>query len=77
MLHDIERPFKSETDGDGRHAFPPAWMSYPTAAYYSGLSRTVLWRQVESGEIEAARIGRAVRLSRASIDAYMRSKVAA
>jgi excisionase family DNA binding protein len=36
-----------------------------------------LWRLVESGEIEAARIGRAVRISRASLELFMRSKVGA
>lgn len=77
MLHEIERSFKSETDDNERYAFPPAWMSYPTAAYYSGLSRTVLWRLVEGGEIEAARYGRAVRISRASLESFMRSKVGA
>jgi excisionase family DNA binding protein len=52
-------------------------MDYPTAVYYCGLSRVTLWRLVESGEIEAARIGRAVRISRESLEAFMCSRVGA
>ncbi len=75
MIHEVERPFKSEDGRDGRFAFPPEWLSYPAAVHYCGLSRVTLWRLVESGEIEAARIGRAVRISRESLEAFMRSKV--
>ena len=77
MLHEVERSFKSKDGHDGRLCFPPVWMAYPMAEYYSGLSRTTLWRLVKSGEIDAMNYGRAVRLSRDSIDAFMRSKVAA
>lgn len=76
MVDQLERSFKSEMDDDGRFAFPPEWLSYPAAVHYYGLSRVTLWRLVEAGEIEAARYGRAVRISRASLEAFMRSKVA-
>lgn len=28
--------------------FPPAWLSVPAAAHYSGLSRTVLYRHIDA-----------------------------
>ena len=48
------------------------WVSYKQAEELSGLSRTTLWKLVGAGEIQAARIGRAVRLNRASLDACLR-----
>lgn len=77
MILDCQRPFKSEDGRDGRFAFPPAWMDYPTAEYYSGLSRTTLWRLVKNGEVDASRYGRAVRISRESLESFMRSQVGA
>jgi excisionase family DNA binding protein len=47
------------------------WFSYAEAERYSGLSRTTLWRLMGSGEIKAARVGRAVRISRRSLEEYM------
>ena len=47
------------------------WFSYPEAERYSALSRTTLWRLVGSGEVKAARVGRAVRISRRSLEEYM------
>jgi excisionase family DNA binding protein len=49
-----------------------AWISYSDAQRYSGLGRTKLWELVSAGEVEAAKIGRAVRISRESLEAYMR-----
>ena len=48
------------------------WVTYRQAEQYSGLSRTTLWRLVSAGDIEAAKVGRAVRINRESLDAYMR-----
>jgi excisionase family DNA binding protein len=47
------------------------WLTYPEAQQYAGLGRTKLWELVSSGEIRAARVGRAVRISRRSLDEYM------
>lgn len=47
------------------------WLTYPEAQQYAGLGRTTLWGLVSSGEIQAARVGRAVRISRRSLDEYM------
>jgi excisionase family DNA binding protein len=48
------------------------WVTYWQAEQYSGLSRTTLWRLVSAGDVEAAKVGRAVRINRESLDAYMR-----
>jgi excisionase family DNA binding protein len=77
MIDQLERSFKSDDGRDGRFAFPPEWLSYIAAVHYCGLSRQTLWRLVESGEIEAARVGRAVRISRESLEAFMRARVGA
>jgi excisionase family DNA binding protein len=49
-----------------------AWISYSDAQKYAGLGRTKLWELVSAGEVEAAKIGRAVRISRPSLDEYMK-----
>jgi excisionase family DNA binding protein len=52
----------------------PAWFSYKEAEVWSGLSRTTLWSLVSAGEIKAARVSRAVRISRRSLEDYMESR---
>jgi len=47
------------------------WISYPEAERYSGLSHTTLWRYVTSGELQAARIGRSVRIHLPSLRQFM------
>lgn len=47
------------------------WVTYRQAEEIAGLSRTTLRKLVEQGEIQIRRVGRAVRLNRASLDAYM------
>jgi excisionase family DNA binding protein len=47
------------------------WVTYKQAEEFSGLSRTTLWKLVNSGEIKAARVGRAVRINRRSLDEYL------
>jgi hypothetical protein len=41
-----------------------AWISHSAAQVYAGLGRTKLWELVSTGEVEAAKVGRAVRISR-------------
>ena len=48
------------------------WLTYAEAGQMVGLSRVTLWKLVSTGEIEAARVGRAVRISRESLRAYMK-----
>jgi excisionase family DNA binding protein len=47
------------------------WVTYKEAEQLSGLSRTTLWKLLSADEIKAARIGRAVRIKRRSLDAYL------
>ncbi len=52
------------------------WLTYAEAGRMVGLSRVTLWKMVSAGEVEAARVGRAVRISRASLTAYMKRSAA-
>jgi excisionase family DNA binding protein len=47
------------------------WVTYAEAGEVVGLSRGTLWKLVSAGEVQAARIGRAVRISKESLKAYM------
>jgi excisionase family DNA binding protein len=49
-----------------------AWLSYRSASAYANLGRTKLTELVTSGQIPAAKVGKAVRISKAGLDAYMR-----
>jgi excisionase family DNA binding protein len=49
----------------------PAWLNYKQAEAYSSLSRTTLWQLINARKIKAARIGRAVRIERDSLQAFM------
>jgi excisionase family DNA binding protein len=48
------------------------WLTYAEAGEIVGLSRVTLWKLVSAGEVEAARVGRAVRINRQSLAAYMK-----
>ena len=48
------------------------WLTYAEAGRMVGLSRVTLWKLVSAGEVEAARVGRAIRISRESLTAYMK-----
>jgi excisionase family DNA binding protein len=47
------------------------WVTYREAQQYTSLGRTTLWGLVSTGEIEAARVGKAVRIRRQSLDEFM------
>jgi len=47
------------------------WVTYKQGEELSGLSRTTLWKLLSAGEIKAARVGRAVRINRRSLDEYL------
>jgi excisionase family DNA binding protein len=47
------------------------WLTYKEAEQLVGLSRTTLWKLIGSGEIEHRKVGRAVRINRESLEAYM------
>lgn len=50
----------------------PTWLSYRDAERLTGLSRVTLWRHISaSNEIKVARVGRAVRINRQSLEDYL------
>lgn len=51
----------------------PTWVTYEEAQRLTSLGRTTLWRLASTGEIKTARVGRAVRINAASLEAYMES----
>lgn len=51
-----------------------SWYSYREAQEYAGIGRTKLWELVSSGELQASKIGRSVRISKASLDEYLESQ---
>ena len=50
------------------------WLTYREAEQMVGLSRTTLWKLISDGEIECRKVGRAVRINRESLEAYMRGE---
>jgi excisionase family DNA binding protein len=52
------------------------WLTYKQAEEVSGLSRTTLWICISRGDVEAARVGRAVRINRESLNAFMKRSAA-
>jgi excisionase family DNA binding protein len=56
---------------DSKSTITPAWLDYKQAEAYSNLSRTTLWQLITARKIKAARIGRAVRIERRSLDQFM------
>ena len=50
------------------------WLSYSEAQEMAGIGRTKLWQLVSSGVVPAAKIGRAVRISRQGLEEYMASQ---
>jgi excisionase family DNA binding protein len=50
------------------------WLTYRRAEEIAGLSRTTLRKLVDEGEIQIKRVGRAVRISRESLDRHMNAE---
>src|SRR5215212_4652617 len=65
-LRGAEQPVVSEVSPERE------WLTYAEAGQMVGLSRVTLWKLVSAGDVEAARIGRAVRISRESLTVYMK-----
>ena len=51
-----------------------SWLTYKEAEQLVGLSRTTLWKLISAGGIEHRKVGRAVRINRESLEAYMRQE---
>jgi excisionase family DNA binding protein len=47
------------------------WLTSRDAEKLASLSRTTLWRLASVNEIKVARVGRAVRINRKSLEAYL------
>lgn len=54
----------------------PLWVTYDEGVRLTSLSRQTIWRAVRDGEIEVAKVGRAARLRRSSLEAYMERRTA-
>jgi excisionase family DNA binding protein len=54
-----------------RMELEPTWVTYEEAQRLVGLGKTTLWRLVSAGEIKTARVGRAVRINRRSLEEYL------
>jgi excisionase family DNA binding protein len=52
------------------------WVTYGQAMCLTSLSRQTIWRAVRDGEIEVAKVGRAARLRRKSLEAFMERRTA-
>jgi excisionase family DNA binding protein len=50
------------------------WLTYREAEQLVGLSRTTLWKLINTGQLDYRRVGRAVRISRESLEAYMKGE---
>ena len=52
------------------------WLTYSQAQTLSGLGRTTLWTLINdpNSGVKAARVGRAVRISRPALEAFMEKR---
>ena len=50
------------------------WLSYEEARIFSGIGKITLWKMVTSGEIEAIKIGRSVKISKRGLEEYLKSR---
>ena len=64
------------TKTDEKVVITPAWLDYKQAEAYSSLSRTTLWELINRRKIKAARVGRAVRIERDSLQEFMERSIA-
>jgi excisionase family DNA binding protein len=59
---------RNHSDGD-QH--PPKLARVPEAAHEMAVSTRTIWRLIAQRELEAVRVGRSVRVVRASIDRFV------
>lgn len=48
------------------------WLSPAEVRDYAGIGRTKLWELLSSSAVEGARVGRSVKVSRRSLDEYLK-----
>jgi excisionase family DNA binding protein len=56
---------------DSKPTIIPARLDYKQAEAYANLSRTTVWQLINARKLKAARIERAVRIERRSLDHFM------
>lgn len=59
------------SEDDEKIAITPKWLNFKQAEAYTNLSRTTIWQLINARKIRVARIGRAVRIERDSLQAFM------
>ncbi len=52
-------------------AVRPEYLDSKQVEVYCGLSRTTVWRLIKAGEVGAVKVGRRVKVRRASLDEYL------
>jgi excisionase family DNA binding protein len=62
---------RKDNQGMETEAVRREWLSYAEASEFSGLGRTTLWTLASTGQVQAAKVGTAVRFSRTSLQAFM------
>ena len=67
VIDDTSQPIESITPREVQST----WLTYREAETLTGLSRVTIWKLIGAKQIKAAKVGRAVRISRQSLEAYM------
>lgn len=49
-----------------------SWLSPAEVREYAGIGRTKLWELLSEGSLDGAKVGRSVKVSRRSIDEFMK-----
>ena len=50
------------------------WISYREATELTGLSRGTIWKIIGAGQVRAAKVGKAVRINRRSLEQYLQEQ---
>jgi excisionase family DNA binding protein len=50
-----------------------AWLDYPEAERFSGLSRATLRRLIANGQLRAIKVGRATKLDKRSLEIFVKN----
>lgn len=58
-----------------RQEVAPAWLRFREAEQYAGLGRSTLTKLINTSEIKASKVGKSVRINRASIDEFMERQI--
>jgi excisionase family DNA binding protein len=70
-LHQAQTICSANYEEDAQEV-QPLYLTYRQAETLTGLSRTTLWKLINgTGGVRAARVGRAVRIHRRSLEEYM------